>query len=361
MAVTMKEIARQAKVTQPAVSAALNGSDSVKVSEATRKRILEIARKCNYTPNTAAQRLKGKASRTIGIFGVPYVSELNQTQLLALSLALEKRGYNLLSSYGRDEVGINALNSMIAKGVDGIIVTTEENPLLGSSLKIPYVHIPPWPCDSFDGAVDHRGGFREMGNYLFSAGCRKIAYLGINKLSGNSPSHPDWIKYSGLRDAFTRHRKTDASVFHFSYEEADFSVRKLVDMVKTFSPDAVCCANDYLAAETILNLKRNGFSIPDQIKILGYDGLTLVNFVSPPITTMSQPIFELAEFAVELLLERLKSKEEDIRPVKKMFLPCFLPNSSSGFSAAPADQLRLHNTFMTLESDRILNRGNKPH
>lgn len=360
MAITMKEIARLANVTQPAVSAALNGADTVKVSESTRKLILEIARAHNYTPNRAAQQLKGKASRTIGIFGVPYVSELNQTQLLALSLELEKRGYNLLSCYGRDEIEKDALNSMAAKGVDGIIVTTQENPLLESDLKIPYVHIPPWAGDSFDGAVDHCGGFCEMGRYLISAGCRRIAFLGINKLSNTSPHYPDRVKYAGLRAAAEACGLPETELSAFSYEEADFSVSKLIGFIRSTSPDAVCCANDYLAAETILNLQRSGFSVPEDIKVLGYDGLTLVNFVSPPIATVSQPIFGLAGFAVELLLQRIRNKEE-FQPVKKLFSPTFLPNSSCGFQSPPEDRLRLVNTFSTLESDRILNHTNYLH
>ena len=126
----MKEIARLAHVSQPAVSAALNGSGSTKVSAEKREEILALVSKLNYTPNRMAQRLKGGASRTIGIFGVPYVSILQQSMMLELSVELSKYDYNLLTCYGeKGEAAVAAVSEMLNKGVDGIIINTDFNPL----------------------------------------------------------------------------------------------------------------------------------------------------------------------------------------------------------------------------------------
>ena len=100
MPVTMKEIAKIAGVSQPAVSAALSSKGTTKVSEEMRRKILRIAEELNYMPNNAAQRLRGRATRTIGIFGVPYVSVLTQALMLDISLELEKLNYNLLTCNG---------------------------------------------------------------------------------------------------------------------------------------------------------------------------------------------------------------------------------------------------------------------
>ena len=155
MPVTMKEIAKIAGVSQPAVSAALSSKGTTKVSEEMRRKILRIAEELNYMPNNAAQRLRGRATRTIGIFGVPYVSVLTQALMLDISLELEKLNYNLLTCYGDGEdAAVSAVRELVGKGIDGLIITTDFNPLEHfRTPPVPYVFCPPYQLDGFDVAT----------------------------------------------------------------------------------------------------------------------------------------------------------------------------------------------------------------
>ena len=356
MAITMKEIARLAGVSQPAVSAVLNGSETIKVSKERRKKILDLIREYNYAPNNAAQRLKGGASNTIGVFGVPYVSEISQAQLLATSLELEKNGYNLLSCYGDVGTEKNAIRAMIAKGVDGIIVTTQDCPIDRCKIDVPYVHVPPCRCDSCDAAIDHRAGFFEMADYLIRHGSRRIAFIGINRLDETNVEEPDFEKYHGIVDALNHNGLPIDPQLCFSHAAADYEESKLWAMMQSARPDAICCANDYLASRLILFLQSHGVRIPEDIKVLGYDGLSLVNLISPQVATASQPIFDEMRFAVELLLRRIQNKEERV-PERKLFAPKFYPNRSCGFTPEHDGKLPLCGTYSTIEFDTKFNKG----
>lgn len=355
MAMTMKEIARLAGVSQPAVSAVINGSDTIKVSEERREKILELIREYNYTPNNAAQRLKGRASHTIGVFGVPFISEISQAQMLAASLELEKRGYNLISCYGDAGTEKNAIRALTAKGVDGIIVTTLNCPMERCKVNIPYVHVPPCGYGSFDVAVDHRAGFCEMASSLIGQGCRRIAFLGIGNLDNLEPGKPDFTKYDGVCDALKQNGLPVLPELRFSYAAADYEEEKLLQMIKTAAPDAICCANDYLASKLILFLQSRKIRVPEDIKVTGYDGLSLVNLISPAVATSAQPIFETVQFAIDLLMRRIETKEEYV-PEKKLFAPEFYPNRSCGFIPEHDGKLPLHDTYSMIEFDLMFNR-----
>ena len=353
--ITIKEIARLAGVSQPVVSAVLNGSGTIKVSEERRRIILDLVRQYNYVPNNAAQRLKGGASHTIGVFGVPYISEIAQAQLLATSFELEKRGYNLLSSYGDAGTEQNAIRALIAQGVDGILVTTQECPLERCGVNVPYVHVPPCGCGSFDIAVDHRAGFYEMTEYLLHQGCRRIGFLGITLFDEADEAKPDYVKYHGICDALKANNQSICPELRFSYAAADYDEATLWRMIDEARPDAICCANDYLASKLILFLQRRNVRVPEDIKVLGYDGLSFATVVSPPIGTSSQPVYEQMRQAVDLLLRRIESKEKQI-PAKKLLVPKFLPNLSCGFTPEHDGKLPMRGTYSIIDFDSMFNK-----
>ena len=168
----MKDIAKIAGVSRQAVAAALNDKGTSKVSEKTRQRVLSIAEKMNYVPNKNAKCLRGGSSNTIGIFGVPYVSVLEQSLFHEISLELSRFGYNLTVSYGMGEkASKQAISNLLSYGVDGIIVTATENPMVQFELdNVPYVFSPSAGVEGFGVVVDHAAGTREAMKALIEAG-----------------------------------------------------------------------------------------------------------------------------------------------------------------------------------------------
>ncbi len=354
MTVTMKDIAKLAGVSQQAVSAALNRNGTSKVSTALRCRIQDIAAELNYAPNSAARRLKGCATKTIGIHGVPYVSVLMQSFFLDLSLLFYQHGYNLLSCYGIDEqASRRAANELVAKGVDGIIFTAGSIEDLDGK-NVPFVFSPPVPAPGFDVTVDLAQGCRLAVEHLHRHGRRRIGFAGI----GTANASANREKIRGMREALAKCGLPAIETALFSFGDYDNEPDAIVRHLRELSLEAVCCANDYIAAKLTGVLLRAGFRVPDDIAIVGYDGLTMCDFCSVPLATVIQPIRRQAELTVDLMLQRINEKNRPFQPARIAVPPRFYPSISCGCSGCQLDRLPLYETHATLEQQQ--NIGNTP-
>ena len=257
MPVTMKEIAKIAGVSQPAVSAALSSKGTTKVSEEMRRKILRIAEELNYMPNNAAQRLRGRATRTIGIFGVPYVSVLTQALMLDISLELEKLNYNLLTCYGDGEdAAVSAVRELVGKGIDGLIITTDFNPLEHfRTPPVPYVFCPPCQLDGFDVAIDRASGIADAFAALQKKGCRRAGYATLS-VRDLALKHPNREKYDGIVASLNRYRmEVDReAVILLNHYHGD--AEKIVRKIRSLHLDVLFCSNDYIACRLMASLLR---------------------------------------------------------------------------------------------------------
>lgn len=350
MAVTMKEVARIAGVSQQAVSATLSTHKTIKVSEAMRKKIQHIATTLNYMPNNAAQCLKGKATRTIGIFGVPYVSIMNQALMLDISLELSKENYNLLSCYGDGaEAEFQAVKELIGKGIDGLIITGFSNPLCRfKTPPVPYVFCPPCKLAGFDVTVDHAAGTALALDELLKMGYSRPGYL-VPCQSDLNPDSPNYEKYQGLLVALKKHRMKPISNSLIALKDYDGDVRRIIRKIKTMKLDILFCSNDYLAARLMNPLVANGVRIPEDMALIGYDGLSLCDITAVPLATIIQPNTAFAKNIVEILLERIKNKQFNDAPKGITLEPYFYPSGSCGAPNDMLKEIKMIDTFSTLE------------
>lgn len=341
----MKDIARMAHVSQPAVSAALNGKGSTKVSAEKREEILALVSKLNYTPNRTAQRLKGGASRTVGIFGVPYVSILEQALMLELSMELSKFGYNLLTCYGEPgEAAVAAVSEMLNKGVDGIIINTGFNPLEQmKTINTPYVLCPPSKEENFDVCIDHYSGVLETCRKLADEGRKSLGFLLLD--SRNSLTPPTQEKFNGYVDFCQERELTvkDISITDLKYELPD-----IVRRIKELKIDTLLCQNDYVAARILPPILNSGIKVPEDLMIVGYDGLTLCELTSVPLATIVQPTMKMAKKVIEILMKRIKAKVLNPKPEQKMLTPYFY-NPEADEKVFSAETFFKSDTFSTID------------
>lgn len=348
MPVTMNDIARSAGVTRQAVAAALNPKGTSKVSEAMRRRIQEIAADLNYIPNQAARHLKGVANRTIGVYGAPYAQVQEQTYFNELSVALDRHGYNLITSYGMNsEAADRAIRELLGKRIDGIIITTQYNPLVDSGLDgmVPSVFSPPARIEGADIYIDHAAGNSQAAEYLLGKGCRKGVYIApvFDKDIFGSPNRE---KYEGLRRIFRQYGgKLDTLTIEECSGLADILIRRIREM----SPDVIFCSNDYYAGRLVSALVAAGAKVPDELKIVGYDGLALCDLCAVPLATVIQPIMKRAETTAKLLLKRIKEQERAAEPADIAIASYFYPSKSCGAENKMLDIFPLHNTYSSLE------------
>lgn len=329
MPVTMNDIARTAGVSRQAVAAALNPKGTSKVSEKMRNRILHIAKLLNYIPNQAARHLKGVANHTIGVYGAPYAYVEEQTYFNELSQAFDRHGYNLITSYGiNKEAAERAVRDLLGKGIDGLIITTAYNPLAESGLRtlIPSIFCPPARIENADIFIDHAAGTFLAAEHLLKQCCQKGVYLSSfhNKSIFSNPGRE---KFDGLKKAFEQYGKPLSAL---TVEECNGKAEEIIRRLKKLAPDVIFCCNDYFAGRLISALLMHGIRVPEEIKVIGYDGLALCDLCAVPLATVIQPIRKKAELTVELMLKRIEAGDSDSEPARTAVTPYFYPSASCG-------------------------------
>ena len=348
MSVTMKEIARIAGVSRQAVAAALSDVGTSKVSPATRERVKSIARSLHYIPNLSARSLKGAASMTIGIYGVPYASVLSQCFFNELSVFLDRKGYNLMACYGmNEEASEQAVRRLMAKGIDGMIVTTQDNPLVKWDLPAtPNVFAPPGRIDGFDVVVDHAAGTAKAVSEMLKRGRKRFVY--VTTTLNDFYARPNQEKYRGFSEALA---DAGMSAALLTIEECGGRGDKLLEQLKKLAPDTIFCSNDYFAGRLISLLLSDGVKIPDDVMMIGYDGLAMCDLCAVSLTTIVQPVRQMAEKVVDLLLERIEAKTANCPPAGIELEPYFYPSASIGVMNEKMRSLPIYNSYSSLEAN----------
>ena len=349
MAFTMKDIAKIAGVSRQAVAAALSDVGTSKVSEKTREHVRSIAEKLHYVPNQSAMRLNGCSSYTIGIYGVPYVSVLEQSLFQELSVVLSQYGYNLIASYGMGEKAAEqAIRKMMSHGVDGIIVTTQDNPMTQFELdNVPYVFCPPAEVKGFDVAVDHAAGTREAMKNLVAAGKKSAAFLAPTFM-GSIYEEPNRQKYQGIVEGLQEIGVTPSIL---TVEECGGEGAIIVERLRQMAPDVLFCSNDYFAGRMLQLLLASGIRVPNDMMVVGYDGISFCDMCAVPLSTIVQPVQKRAEKAVELLLERIRTGNKSPSPAGIRLPSYYYPSASCGINNDKIKKLPLYNSFSILEAN----------
>jgi LacI family transcriptional regulator len=326
--ITIKDVAREAKVSVATVSRALNGHTNV--AEPVRRHVLEVAERLRYSPHAAARSLSSRHTQTIGVVLPDLYGEFFSELIRGIDgVARARRQHLLVSSYhgNQDEQG-QALRAMRGR-VDGLLVLSPyaENPgFLTANLPpaLPTVLIntrlpdEQYPVLSID---DHAGAVA-MTEHLFAAGHRRIAFI------GGPPSNFDAReRLRGFRDAIAAHAG-EGSELSGDFDEASGYRAGQVLLAAGPLPDAVFAANDMMALGCLYALTQAGVRVPVDIALAGFDDIPLARFVHPSLTTMQVSIAELGDQAMTRLLA-LIDRPGTVDPQRQTLVPALIVRDSS--------------------------------
>lgn len=320
MAVTLKDIAEKAKVSRPAVSLFLNNSETTHVSSENKKRILKAIDQLGYRPNYAARSLRGGASMTIGIVGGMFSVPVHDAINNALMHELWRHGYQaLLGENIHQETNIkNICAELESRGVDALIITSAASEKEKENISVPFISVTHnQPC--FDIAIDMEYGGYLAGKHLIKHGHSKISYVG-------SPAGEQG-RFNGLERALSEAGLDSSEKFRIARNSKN-AEKQILRLVKDSGVSAFFCINDFTAAAVMGVLQRAGIKVPEDAAIIGFDGLAFTEFTSPALTTIVQPVQELATKSIKLLLNKLKGVHED-RKIK-LIKPYLLHGGSCG-------------------------------
>ena len=350
--VTMKDIAMVAGVSRQAVSSALSGNNSCRISEAKRNEIKRIAKELNYVSNAAARSLKGGPSKTIGFMGPIAGSALNSALINEITQMLTAKGYNILhSNYGHSNFDATKTQlSLLARGVDGIIVyNSEDIKDFEQNQTVPYLFYSHNNCKFMDVGVDNEYGGYLATKHLLEHGHKKIALLTTREYDKSVAKVRGWIQ--AHNEAGIEVSDEDMVILR----KLKGNVEKAVDYIKSKQFTAIFATNDFIGAKAIKILSQHNIKVPEDIAIIGYDGYSFGQFCSPSLTTVIQPVRPQTEFGVELLLKRIKNKEIKSAPANHLIKPILYKGSSCGCKEKPIEHFYRINNFNMLEKDAKIN------
>jgi LacI family transcriptional regulator len=304
LSVTIKDVARAAKVSVATVSRALNGHDNV--TEAVRSRVLAVAHELRYSPHHAARSLSSRRTHTIGVVLPDLHGEFFSELVRGIDQVARECGLHLLvSSYhGHPEEQASALRAMRGR-VDGLLVMSPHAgdivSLSENLAALPAVLINSQPSGSGHVAfgIDNYGGARTMMAHLLDAGHRRIAFI-----AGPLDNFDAFERLRGYCDALLE-AVPEATPWvvqgDFSEASGHQAGQRLLESAER--PDAIFAANDMMALGCLFALNHDAARVPDEIALAGFDDIPIARYVAPSLTTMRVNITELGARAMRLLLD----------------------------------------------------------
>lgn len=324
-AVTSFDVARVAQVSQSAVSRTFTPGASV--SDATRRRVLEAARKLGYRPNAHARSLITRRSRIIGLV-LSYLENLFYPGALQrLAERLQADGYHVLLFVNDTPNADDLVTEILRYHVDGIVLTatTLSSGLAQrcASANIPVVLFNRVMAQASAAThsvssvrSDNVSGGRALAHFLADAGHRRVAFV-----AGNEESSTNLERERGFREGLTERglRIWARGVGNYDFEQAKGAARELFGTAAE-RPDAVFVASDHMAFAVMDTLRFElGLRIPEDVSVVGFDDVPQAAWPSYALTTYRQPVQPMVDAVVSLLRRQLH--DDEVAPPEDVVFP----------------------------------------
>lgn len=311
MAVTIKDVAREAGLSVASVSRVFNGHSNI--AEETRERILEVAARLHYIPNNGARSLITRRTQTVGVLLPDMYGEFFSEIVHGIDLAARARGLHLLvsGSHGDAAETATAIRAMSGR-VDGLLVMSPyaDESFLANNLPsgLPTVlmntQVGSTRCSSL--TVDNYGGACAMVRHLVERGHRSIALI-----SGPENNLDAQERLRGYRESLAALvPNTREQVLRGDFtEESGYRAGQQL-LVLHERPQAIFAANDAMAIGCLFALNEAGLQVPRDIALAGFDDIPIARYVSPPLTTVRVRIADLGGRALEQLALTIDNPDE---------------------------------------------------
>ncbi len=308
---TIKDVARAARVSVASVSRYLNAPDMVR--EETRERIADAIRMLDYQPSALAVSMRTRQTQDIALI-IQSITNMYYIDLYgALRDIAEKHAYSLsLFTTDRDENRLRKiLDNVVRNNYAGIILGFLDEPgvqleLERVSRETPLVLI---TCDPSQRTIDNihldaRDGLEKATDHLLSIGKKRIAYIGAAPDSVISTEK--YIGYAGTLERAGR-KVNQKLVFHGAQQHFSTGMEAVRDFLALPEPpDGIACATDDIGIGCIKQLLVSRIPIPQDVAVVGFNGISVLHSYEPELTTVAHPIPDMADTAIRMLLDRIR-------------------------------------------------------
>ncbi len=314
--ITLKEIAIKLGISITTVSKALKNYPDV--SEKTKNAVLEMAKSLHFTPNSFAVNLRTRESKTIGLIIPEVVHHFFSNVIKGIIAEAEKSGYLviILQSSESKELEIKQVDLLMNKRVDGILLSLSNESNDDDHLKeiirrdVPFVMF-----DKISKLIncskviinDQKAAFNAT-EHLIGKGCKRIAHI-------RGPVNPQNAidRFLGYKKALEKHNilfdkslvyTCKGSEFEEGYDFAKQIITEHNDI------DGIFCVTDIVAIGAINYLNEINISIPKQIKVIGFSNWFMGQVITPKLSTIDQPGYDMGVESFNLLLEEMNCRRE---------------------------------------------------
>lgn len=316
-AVTVLDVARLAKVSVSTVSRILNGS--ARVSEEKREAVENAIRALDFQPNLSARSLKVGTTMTVGVLTQDIESPFFTRVMRGVEESLSGSGYApiIVSGHWDAREEEERIRLLMARRVDGIVIITgrledakvrelaQRQPIVMAGREMEAHNVRSIYFDQ------EYGGYLAT-RHLLSMGHRRIAF--ITGVRDHIDAQRRFAGYSrALQEAGISYEDVLVQQGDFTESGGVLAMTRLLDSQQHFT--AVFTANDQTALGARMVLHRRGIRVPDDISLVGFDDLPVAAYLTPPLTTVRQPLFEMGVYCGATLLRMLGN------PVREREMP----------------------------------------
>ncbi len=313
---TIKDIAKALNISVATVSRGIRNASDIR-SE-TRNKILHFIEESNFHPSFIARSLVQKKTRIIGVI-VPAINSHYFSQALSgmMDVATEQDYHLMICQSNENNLLENkSLDKLLACGIDGLLISVSEETVGTKALEnvrnknIPVVMfdriLPDFNCNKII-VNEYEGAFTAV-EYLIRKGCKRIAHIG-----GPENLSISMQRKQGYLDALKTHKipiYNKLIVHCSSFEVTALSViHKLMKVVP--HPDAIFCINDLSAITAIKYIRKKGFDVPHDVKVIGFNNDPISEVSDPAITTVMQPCYEVGKLSMGVLIDEIQKGVKD--------------------------------------------------
>lgn len=311
--VNLKKLSEELGLSISSVSKALR--DSYEISAETKKRVLAMAEKLNYQPNPFARGLRKRKSVTIAVVIPEIANNFFALAIDGIQLVAQQKGYHVLTyltheDYLNEEATVKHLQG---GRVDGVLIS-----LCGDSASVKHLlelNETGVPIVFFDRVPermecptvttdDYEGGFKAT-ERLIQAGCKKIAYLRVKGYLSTSEN-----RMHGYQAALKKYHLPEDPKMIVECTNVDDTNKMLIRKVLKMKgrPDGILSSVEKLAIATYYVCNDLKLKIPQQLKIISFSCLRTASLLSPSLSTITPPAFEIGKEAATLLIRMIEKK-----------------------------------------------------
>ena len=317
--VSIIDVAKKAGVSIATVSRVINRNGGY--SKETEERVRKTIEECGFTPNVNAIGRRTNRSNSIGVIVPDITNEFFARIIRELDASLLSRRYSLLVCNSNEDYMLENMHikGLAEKHVDGIIYISGQNEIKKmneiKNLPIVYIDRAPKNAEVLILSDNETGGYL-AGRELIQKGCRRILFLRDIRFASTVRSRKEGFVRALQEKGMAFNEELEMSCFP-EYAEARVVMERLLKEKGCFF-DGIFATNDMMALACVNVLTENQIKVPGQVKVVGFDNISLTQFTSPQITTIAQDTKELALHAADTILKMIE--DEEIKE-KKTIIP----------------------------------------